>query len=130
MLPLLTPLPIEISRGGRRLFHHISTFQHEISVCLAIEKWDFYLMQGLDSLFFLLAGQTTTNEYTGRNVTGKDGRPHPVDSYSEINLLAHSMQNRLGLCYKTLLINCHCQTHGGNAVISYTVNLSFRILDK
>ena len=38
------------------------------------------------------------------------------------------MQNRLGLRYKTLLINCHCQSHGDNAVSRSTVNLAFRRL--
>ena len=38
------------------------------------------------------------------------------------------MQNFLGLCYTTLLINCHSYTHGENAVIKSTVNLTFRRL--
>ena len=38
------------------------------------------------------------------------------------------MQNRPGLHYETLLINCHCQTHGDNAVSRSTVNLAFRRL--
>ena len=38
------------------------------------------------------------------------------------------MQNRLGLCYTTLLINCHRHTHGDNAVRNSTVNLAFRRL--
>ena len=38
------------------------------------------------------------------------------------------MQNRLGLSYTTLLINCHCQTHGYNSVSRSTVNLASRIL--
>ena len=38
------------------------------------------------------------------------------------------MGKRLGLCYTTLLINCHCQTHGDNAVCRSTVNLAFRRL--
>ena len=38
------------------------------------------------------------------------------------------MQNRLGLRYTTPLINCHCQTHGDNAVSMSTVNLAFRRL--
>ena len=38
------------------------------------------------------------------------------------------MQNRLGHCYKTILINFHYQTHGDNAVSRSTVNLSFRRL--
>ena len=38
------------------------------------------------------------------------------------------MQNRLGLCYTTLLLNCRRQTQGDNAVSGPTVNLAFRIL--
>ena len=35
------------------------------------------------------------------------------------------MQKRLGLSYTMLLINCHRQTHGDNAVSRSTVNLAF-----
>ena len=38
------------------------------------------------------------------------------------------MQNRLGLCYTTILINCHSQPHGENAVSKSTVNVAFKIL--
>ena len=38
------------------------------------------------------------------------------------------MQNRPGLRYTTLLIGCHRQTHGDNAVSKSTANLSFRRL--
>ena len=38
------------------------------------------------------------------------------------------MQNRIGLRYTTLLINCHRHTHGDNAVSIFTVNLAFRRL--
>ena len=67
-------------------------------------------------------------KYTGKNVTKKHVRPYLLSSSSEINLLANSMQNCLGLRYTTLLINCHRQTHGDNAVRNSTVNLSFRRL--
>ena len=40
-------------------------------------------------------------------------------------MLANSMQKRLGLRNTTLLINCHCQTHGDNAVCRSTVNSAF-----
>ena len=43
-------------------------------------------------------------------------------------MLANSMENRLGLRYTTLLINCHRDTHGGNAVSRSTFNLAFRRL--
>ena len=67
-------------------------------------------------------------KYTARNVKKKHGRPYLLSYSYEIKLLADSMQNRLGLCYTTLLINCHSQTHGDNAVSRYTVNLAFRRL--
>ena len=67
-------------------------------------------------------------KYTGENVTKKHGRPYLLSYSSEINLPANSMQNRLGLRYTTLLINCHRQTHGENSVSKSTVNLSFRRL--
>ena len=38
------------------------------------------------------------------------------------------MQNRLGLHYTTLIINCRRKTHGDNAVSMSTVNLAFRRL--
>ena len=66
--------------------------------------------------------------YTGRNVSKNHGRPYLLSSYYEINLLANSMQTRLGLCYTTILINFHHQTHGDNAVSRPTVNLAFRRL--
>ena len=63
--------------------------------------------------------------YTGRNVTKNHGRPYLIYSSSEIKLLVNSMQNRLGLRYTTLLINCNRQTHGENSVSKSTVNLAF-----
>ena len=38
------------------------------------------------------------------------------------------MEKRLGLHYTTLLINCHRQTNGDNAVCRSTVNLAYRRL--
>ena len=66
--------------------------------------------------------------YTVKHIIEKHGRPYLLNSSSEINILVNSMQNRLGHCYTTLLINFHCQTHGDNAVCRSTVNLSFRRL--
>ena len=56
------------------------------------------------------------------------GRPYLVKYSSKINMLANSMKNSLGLYYTTLLINCHHQTLGENAVTRSTVNLAFRRL--
>ena len=66
--------------------------------------------------------------YKGRNVTKHYGRPYLVKSSSEINLLANSTQNRIGVIYTTLLINFSHQTLGENAVSRPTFNLAFRIL--
>ena len=46
----------------------------------------------------------------------------------EINLIANSTEIRLVLRYTTLLINCHRQTNGDNAVCRSTVNLAYRRL--
>ena len=43
----------------------------------------------------------------------------------ELNLLADSMENRLGLTYTTKLINCHRHQNGFDAVCRSTVNLAF-----
>ena len=51
-------------------------------------------------------------KYTVINVKKKNGRPYLLFSSYEINLLANSMQIRLGLHYETLLINFHRQTKG------------------
>ena len=67
-------------------------------------------------------------KYTVINVTKNHGRPYLLSSSSEINMLVNSMQNRLGLRYTTLLINCHRHTLGDNAVSKSTVNLAFRRL--
>ena len=64
-------------------------------------------------------------KYTGINVTKKHGISYLLSSSYEINLLADSIQTRIGLRYTTLLINFHCQTHGYNAVSRSTVNLAF-----
>ena len=36
------------------------------------------------------------------------------------------MQNRIGLRYTTLLVNCHRHTYGDNAMSRSTVELAFR----
>ena len=46
----------------------------------------------------------------------------------EINLIANFMERGLDLRYTTLLINCHRQTNGDNAVCRSTVNLAYRRL--
>ena len=46
----------------------------------------------------------------------------------EINIIANSVERRLGLRYTTLLINFHRQTNGDNEVCRSTVNLAYRRL--
>ena len=67
-------------------------------------------------------------KYKGINVLKKHGIPYLLSSSYEIYMPANLMQNRLGLRYKTLLINCHRQTHGNNSVSRSTVNLALRRL--
>ena len=67
-------------------------------------------------------------KYTGNNDTKNNGRPYLISSSYEINMIANSMERRLGLRYTTLLINCHCQRKGDNAVCRSTVNLAYKRL--
>ena len=48
-----------------------------------------------------------------------------VSNLDELNLLANSMKNRLGITYTTKLLNCHRHQNGVDAVCRYTVNLAF-----
>ena len=48
-----------------------------------------------------------------------------ISNLDELNLLADSMENRLGLRYTTKLINCHRHQNGFDAVCRSTVNLAF-----
>ena len=43
----------------------------------------------------------------------------------ELNILADSMEKRLGLSYTTQIINCHRYQNGVDAVCRSTVNLAF-----
>ena len=47
-----------------------------------------------------------------------------LSNLDELNLLADSMENRLGLRYTTKLINCHCHQNDFDAVCRSTVNLA------
>ena len=68
-------------------------------------------------------------KYTGNNKTKKNGRPYLISSSYEINMVDNSMERSLGLRYTTLLINCHRQTKGDNAVCRSTVNLAYSRLE-
>ena len=65
-------------------------------------------------------------KYTGNNEKKRSGRPYLISSSYEINMIANSMERRLGLRYTTLLINCHRQTKGDNSVCRSTVNLAYK----
>ena len=67
-------------------------------------------------------------KYTGNNGTKRSGQSYLISSSHEINLIADSMERRLGLRYTTLIINCHRHTKGDNAVCRSTVNLAYKIL--
>ena len=67
-------------------------------------------------------------KYTGNNGTKRTGQPYLISSSYEINLIANSMERRLGLRYTTILIDCHHQTKGDDAVCRSTVNLAYRRL--
>ena len=68
-------------------------------------------------------------EYTGNNNVTRNLNPsYLLSNLDELNLLADSMENRLGLRYTTKLINCHRHQNGFDAVCRSTVNLAFLIL--
>ena len=64
-------------------------------------------------------------EYTGNNnVTRNVNPPHLLSNQDEPNIIEDVMENRLGLCYTTHLINCHRHLNGFYAVCKYTVNIA------
>ena len=67
-------------------------------------------------------------KYTGKNITNHFDRPHLLNNSDELNILADATEKRLGLRYKTHLINCNFHHRGFNAVCKSTVNLDFLIL--
>ena len=63
-------------------------------------------------------------EYTGNNNVTRNLNPsYLLSNLDELNLLAYSMENRLGLRYTTQLINFHLYCF--YAVSRSTVNLAF-----
>ena len=65
-------------------------------------------------------------QYTGNNnVTRHLNPPYLLSNLDELNILADSMENRLGLSYTTKLINFHLHQNGFDAVCRSTVNLAF-----
>ena len=65
-------------------------------------------------------------EYTGNNnLTRHLNPPYLLSNLDELNFLANSMENRLGITYTTKLLSCHRHQNGFDAVCRSTVNLSF-----
>ena len=66
-------------------------------------------------------------EYTGNNYNlSRHFNPsYLVSNFDEINLLAYSMENRLGITYTTKLLNCHRHQNCFDAVCRFTVNIAF-----
>ena len=68
----------------------------------------------------------TKKEYTwNNNLTRHLNPPYLVSNVDELNLLANSTENRLGITYTTKLINCHRDYNSVDAVCRSTVNLAF-----
>ena len=65
-------------------------------------------------------------EYTGNNnFTRNLNPPYLLSNLDELNILADSMENRLGTSYTTQLINCHRYQNVFGAVCNYTANIAF-----
>ena len=64
-------------------------------------------------------------EQTRNNSTRHLNPPYLLSNLDELNILADSMEKRLGLRYTTQLINCHRYHNGFDAVCKSTVNLNF-----
>ena len=66
-------------------------------------------------------------EYTGNICTRNFGQPLLLSNPDELNILAYSMENKLGLSYTNHLINYHHHHKGFNSVCKSTVNQPKRI---
>ena len=65
-------------------------------------------------------------DYTGNNnVTRHLNPPYLLSNLDELNILADSMENRLGISYPTQLVNFHRYRNGFDAVCRSTVNIAF-----
>ena len=71
-------------------------------------------------------------QYTGNNnVTRHLNPPNLVSNLDELNILADSMEKKLGLTYKTKLINFHRHRNVFDVVCRSAVNLDFlRLIPK
>ena len=64
-------------------------------------------------------------QYIGNNFTRHLGQPYLLSNLDELNILAYTMENKLGLRYTTHLTNCHHYRNGFDAVFRSTVDLNF-----
>ena len=64
-------------------------------------------------------------KYAGKNVTKHFGKSYLLNNSDELNILADVMENRIGLCYNTHMINCNCHQVGFNVLCKSTVNIAF-----
>ena len=65
-------------------------------------------------------------DYIGNNNLKRHfNPPYLVSNVDEINVLANSMENRLGITYNTKLLNCHPHQNDVDAVCRSTVNPAF-----
>ena len=64
-------------------------------------------------------------QYTGKHITKHFGQPYLFKNSDNLNILADTMENRLGLSYTTHMINCNHHHKGFNKLCKYTVNPSF-----
>ena len=64
-------------------------------------------------------------QYTVENITKHVGRPYVFKNMDEINILTNAMENCLGLCYTTHLINFHRYQEIFNAMCKFAVNIRF-----
>ena len=63
-------------------------------------------------------------QYTGNKIWHL-GQPYLLSNPDELNIIADSMENKLGLRYTTYVINCHCRYKCFNTVCKSTVNIAF-----
>ena len=64
-------------------------------------------------------------EYKGNNCKRNFNPHHLLSNSDELTILSDAMENRLGLRYTTLLINCHRHHNGFDVVCNSTVNVAF-----
>ena len=64
-------------------------------------------------------------DYTGNNCKRYLNPPYLLSNTDELHILADAIENRLGLCYTTHLINCHRHHNDFDVVCKSTVNPAF-----